>query len=483
MILSIAVIIASCIIISLLMIKRVVIHSVIIKMVGVILIAFSVLEYAVKFSTYIPLEGIEQTMYTRLMFINLTVPQLAVIMNIGVAFLLLSSAFFLRKHISNIHFVLLIAGVVFFFTVNYPRICERLYILSFKSGDFLTDSNILAVLNTFNLCIVAGYAVLPYAVYGKKCIKTNLQYKKQRYLVSLGIIGLMDILIYGNFMFNEFKEHFIFNLNLIKYPLTTDTLIVGSFTLIYTSVTFLIVFFAILIAKPFGNFGIRKWYMTLAEEMSATVSMILHGYKNAFVAIEMFADEKNQSFLGDSEKRLQKICEIARLNEGKIKDIINIISMQNKLTLKKDYHSLNDIINNAVASMRKDSSVNIEVDCKEDYTLFVDKHHFAETLLCILNNSYEALTEKDENKSIVVRSGSDGDDVYIEISDNGCGMKNTKKIFNPFYSLKMGGKNFGIGLTYAKQIVEAHGGVINIKSRLGEGTSVQILILNGLRRG
>ena len=55
-------------------------------------------------------------------------------------------------------------------------------------------------------------------------------------------------------------------------------------------------------------------------------------------------------------------------------------------------------------------------------------------------------------------------------------IKNRKEIFNPFYSSKNGGTNCGIGLTYAKNIIEAHEGIINISSKENEGTTVQIIL-------
>ncbi len=482
MIISIVVILAACIVLSMLMLKRVVIHSVIIKMLGVCLIAFSTLEYVVKFSSYLLNTGLEQNIYFKLVGIDLTVPQLAIIMNLGVSMLLLSSVFFVRKHLKKqSYFVLLVVGVIFFFGLNYPKVCERLYILSFKPGSPVNDASLLLIYKAFNIIMVAFYAALPYLIYGYKCFKTGMHFKKKRYLMSMGIILLMDILFYGNFVLGNFREYFIFNLNLLKYPISNATLAADDFTLGYTIVMLMVVFFAILIAKPFGKFGVKNWYISLADEMSTTVSMMLHGYKNAFVAIEMFADEKNSSFLGDSEKRLEKIMEIARLNEGKIKDIINIINMQNKITLSTEKLSLDDLVQNAVSDMRKDNTVDIVVDSERDLKITADRHHLTETLVCILNNAYESFSEMEEEKRIIIKTGCDGRDAYIQITDNGCGIENTKKIFNAFYSSKMGGKNFGIGLTYAKQIMEAHDGVINIKSRLGEGTEVQLLLLNALK--
>ncbi|HYE16643.1 MAG TPA: HAMP domain-containing sensor histidine kinase, partial [Pyrinomonadaceae bacterium] len=61
--------------------------------------------------------------------------------------------------------------------------------------------------------------------------------------------------------------------------------------------------------------------------------------------------------------------------------------------------------------------------------------------------------------------------VRVVITDRGPGMDGPTRarIFEPFFTTKK--KGTGLGLAIAKQIVEQHGGTINVLSRLGEGTS------------
>ncbi len=62
--------------------------------------------------------------------------------------------------------------------------------------------------------------------------------------------------------------------------------------------------------------------------------------------------------------------------------------------------------------------------------------------------------------------------VIIEISDNGKGIPEDeiKNIFNPFFTTKEVGKGTGLGLSIVYGIIENHGGTIEVKSKLGEGT-------------
>ena len=63
--------------------------------------------------------------------------------------------------------------------------------------------------------------------------------------------------------------------------------------------------------------------------------------------------------------------------------------------------------------------------------------------------------------------------VVILIQDNGIGLSNPSNLFVPFYTTKPGGS--GIGLALARQICEAHGGVLQVANRLdGPGCGAEV---------
>jgi two-component system NtrC family sensor kinase len=78
--------------------------------------------------------------------------------------------------------------------------------------------------------------------------------------------------------------------------------------------------------------------------------------------------------------------------------------------------------------------------------------------------------------TIVVRSGSEGDWVWAEIEDDGCGIKadDLPRIFEPFFTTKEVGIGIGLGLSLSYGIITQHGGRIEVRTEVGRGTSFRV---------
>jgi putative PEP-CTERM system histidine kinase len=98
----------------------------------------------------------------------------------------------------------------------------------------------------------------------------------------------------------------------------------------------------------------------------------------------------------------------------------------------------------------------------------------AEISKVILNLALNALEASDKGSPIIIEVGVKGS-AFIRCRDQGCGMPEpfiSERLFRPFETTKR--KGFGIGLYQCRQIVEAHGGKIEVKSEAGLGTEFTV---------
>lgn len=105
-----------------------------------------------------------------------------------------------------------------------------------------------------------------------------------------------------------------------------------------------------------------------------------------------------------------------------------------------------------------------------------DPTQLREVFINLIMNAAEAMPDGGQ---ITLRTIADPPEmVTIEVSDTGSGIstENLSKIFNPFFTTKPLGKGTGLGLAITYGIVKLHRGQIDVKSRIGEGTTFSITL-------
>ena len=138
---------------------------------------------------------------------------------------------------------------------------------------------------------------------------------------------------------------------------------------------------------------------------------------------------------------------------------------------------LQDVINGLVqgVGMNTGKKPTFNIDCPSDVNVTADEFHIRNLLATVIDNAV-----KYADDPIVDIRVRDEECITIEIEDNGCGIakEHLGHIFEKFYRVPTGDiqtvRGYGLGLYYAKQVVELHKGTISIRSRVDKGTTVTI---------
>lgn len=135
-----------------------------------------------------------------------------------------------------------------------------------------------------------------------------------------------------------------------------------------------------------------------------------------------------------------------------------------------------DVCRGQIRRKVKSFEINIADDLP---TIHTDPLALEQVLINLLINAAQAVDSED---SLVVLSAKLGnklrDYLIIEVSDNGCGMdeETREKIFDPFYTTKEDMKGSGLGLFVSKNLIEDLGGLIEVESKVGKGSTFRVTL-------
>ncbi|GAA0181523.1 HAMP domain-containing sensor histidine kinase [Clostridium sediminicola] len=201
-------------------------------------------------------------------------------------------------------------------------------------------------------------------------------------------------------------------------------------------------------------------------------SMIVY---NDILLNKELSDEQRKSFLRNNEIQLYRM-------DSLIKSLLKLAKLDAKaIELNKSNLSLNDTIQESIdALVGKANDKNIDIEFIENKEIYMchDKLWLEEALINVLKNSIE---HTDQSGKATIEMIQNPLYTRIIIEDTGEGIKeeDLPNIFKRFYKSKTSKKNdsVGIGLALAKSIVEAHGGIIEVQSKINVGTKFFITFM------
>jgi len=191
---------------------------------------------------------------------------------------------------------------------------------------------------------------------------------------------------------------------------------------------------------------------------------------------------KPSGSLAEVEDSLDQI----KLQIGRCADITQGIlkfGRQNEYVLKDI--DLRSFVPEVIALVGKKAAVHgihLKQTLSEDTPLIHgEPSQLQQVLLNLFNNAVDAIVERhgSHGGELVIESGpADNLKVKILVRDNGSGIspQNLNKIFTPFFTTKPVGKGTGLGLSVCYGIIDNLGGVINVSSEKGRGTTFTIVL-------
>ena len=215
---------------------------------------------------------------------------------------------------------------------------------------------------------------------------------------------------------------------------------------------------------------------------SQFVANVSHELKTPLTSIKGFAETLR--IVDDSatrEKFLDIIDKEAERLTRLINDILVLSNIESNLVADVEEFRPGIVIEETLNIVRKTArnrNVSVEFEDNSSECILGDRDKFYQLVLNLIENAVKYSKEKEGY--VKISSHNDGGYYHLKIQDNGIGIpdEDISRIFERFYrvdkSRKKGGT--GLGLAIVKHIVKIFNGEINVKSKLGEGTTFEVKI-------
>jgi len=213
------------------------------------------------------------------------------------------------------------------------------------------------------------------------------------------------------------------------------------------------------------------------------INNMTHEFKTPIATINLALDAiKNPKIAGDQEKvgrYLQMIRDENKRMHAQVENVLQISKLdKNELDLKKERLHLHEIIEDSI------THVELIVEDRNGYirthfgalksSVLANEDHLTNVVVNILDN---AIKYSEDSPKIDIYTENVRNNIVMKIRDQGTGMSKSvqKKIFEKFYREHTGDihnvKGHGLGLAYAKRILDDHHATINVESERGKGST------------
>ncbi|MCX6690974.1 MAG: ATP-binding protein, partial [Methanoregula sp.] len=139
--------------------------------------------------------------------------------------------------------------------------------------------------------------------------------------------------------------------------------------------------------------------------------------------------------------------------------------------INRSLFPLRTFFDEIIATIDHEDTITVRVGIDQNYEITSDRNLMKRAITNLLTNAFQAIPREG---MIDISARREGDYNEIEIRDSGTGMDQAtlENVFQPLFTTKP--KGTGLGLNVSKRLITEMGGTLEIKSRVGEGTTAVI---------
>lgn len=226
-------------------------------------------------------------------------------------------------------------------------------------------------------------------------------------------------------------------------------------------------------------------FKKLSDDKADFINHLAHEIKTPLSSIYLSSQALNDKRIENTKETIEHYSDIIFLEAEKLhKQLENVLSIsaadKNFLTMKMEEVKMHALILQVSELFIKritlqNGKMDLHLNASKEVFL-LDKIHFGNVLYNLFDNAVKYATQ--DSIAIEVETIDTDTGIAIHIKDKGRGMTEAEqhKIFTLFYKKDANIKGFGVGLHYAKKIMEYHNGTIDVKSKIGLGTTFSLYL-------
>lgn len=205
------------------------------------------------------------------------------------------------------------------------------------------------------------------------------------------------------------------------------------------------------------------------------VAQVAHEIRTPLVTIGGFARKIQKASLRKKANELQNVSGIIVEEVTRLEKILtNMLDFSKLSKPQLELANINEIINETcillgLAENSNETGVNLqkELDVGLPET-FVDRQQIKQVLINLMQN---AISFMPTGGHLRLATWREFDEIRVSVADSGPGIspENLEELFNPFFTTKPDGT--GLGLPISQQIINSHGGKIDVESKMGIGST------------